>query len=356
MIPATCPRLFEAEAMRDGRLAGAERTSFVRHTTSCASCRREVQALEAIAVALRAPARGDGPADELQRVRARTRLIAELDRTLVAPRRRAGMKRPVLWSTSAVAVIAAAIFVGRTRAVPNVEPAPALLVRAAAGAVWSKHAEAHREKIVLAHGELWIRVDHGRGANALTVELPDGELEDTGTTFTVSAADGRTTRVAVEEGSVVLRIRGRPPVAVGRTETWAAERPTPARVAPSAPVAGGAPQRARTTAPAPAAPARRASAAPRAPTLDEADPALDFRAAVALLDSGAQREAAAAFARFIAQHARDPRAEDAAYLRVIALQRCGADDEMKRAAQEYLRLYPGGFRRGEVETLSRERE
>jgi TolA-binding protein len=88
-------------------------------------------------------------------------------------------------------------------------------------------------------------------------------------------------------------------------------------------------------------------------TPDEADPALDFRAAVALLDAGANRDAAAAFARFVANHPHDERAEDAAYLRVLALQRCGAaaDGEMRRAAREYLRLYPAGFRRGEVEKL-----
>ena len=55
--------------------------------------------------------------------------------------------------------------------------------------------------------------------------LPDGELEDIGTTFTVSAEDGRTTRVAVQEGSVVLRIHGQPPVAIGPGETWDGPRP-----------------------------------------------------------------------------------------------------------------------------------
>jgi hypothetical protein len=352
MIPAACPRLFEAEAMRDGRLAGAERASFVRHTSSCAICRREVQALEALAAALRAPPGGGGRADELQRLRERTRLVAAFDRTLVAPRQRSGVMRRVLLPAAAAAMIAAAIFVGRAGLRPNVEPAPRVVVRPAAGAVWSKHPEADREKIVLERGELWIRVDHGRGATALIVELPDGELLDTGTTFTVSAADGRTTRVAVEEGSVSLRLRGRLPVAIGRAETWAAEPPTAPTPVPSAPAATGAPQRARATAPAPTVATRRMSAARPVALPDEVDPALDFRAAVALLDASANREAAAAFARFLAKHPRDPRAEDAAYLHVIALQRCGADDEMRRAAREYLRRYPAGFRRGEVEALS----
>jgi hypothetical protein len=74
----------------------------------------------------------------------------------------------------------------------------------------------------------------------------------------------------------------------------------------------------------------------------------EFRAAVTLLDGGANREEAAAFARFMTKHPGDPRTEDAAYLRVIALQRCGARDEMNGAAQDYLRLYPAGFRHAEI--------
>ena len=52
------------------------------------------------------------------------------------------------------------------------------------------------------------------------------------------------------------------------------------------------------------------------------------------------------------KHPRDPRAEDAAYLRVIALQRSGDRGSMEQAAQEYLRRYEGGFRGAEIETLS----
>jgi outer membrane protein assembly factor BamD (BamD/ComL family) len=71
------------------------------------------------------------------------------------------------------------------------------------------------------------------------------------------------------------------------------------------------------------------------------------------LDAGKHREAAAAFTRFLRRHPADRRAEDAAYLRVIALQRLGAREDTRRAAQEYLRRHPTGFRRAEVERLSR---
>jgi len=79
----------------------------------------------------------------------------------------------------------------------------------------------------------------------------------------------------------------------------------------------------------------------------------DFRAAMVALDHDDNRAAAAHFADFGAKHPRDARAEDAAYLRVIALQRAGDVYNMKQAAREYLRRYPTGFRRAEVETLSR---
>jgi TolA-binding protein len=83
------------------------------------------------------------------------------------------------------------------------------------------------------------------------------------------------------------------------------------------------------------------------------DPSADFRRAMDALDRGDNHEAATHFAAFRAQHPRDPRAEDAAYLRVIALQRSGDTDQMKEAALAYLRLYPAGFRNAEVEKLAR---
>ena len=44
--------------------------------------------------------------------------------------------------------------------------------------------------------------------------------------------------------------------------------------------------------------------------------------------------------------------EDAAYLRVIALQRAGDADAMHVAASDYLRAYPNGFRHKDVERLT----
>jgi hypothetical protein len=57
--------------------------------------------------------------------------------------------------------------------------------------------------------------------------------------------------------------------------------------------------------------------------------------------------------RFLEQYPRDSRSEDAAYLRVLALRRSGDDSAMKAAAYEYLSRYQAGFRRSEVESLTR---
>ena len=349
MNAPACPRAFEAEAMRDGRLAGTALASFARHATVCAACGREVQALDAIAAGLRAsPGRGAHP-DELHRLRERTRLIAAFDRTLVSGRRSPAWRR-TLAPAIATAMIAAALLFWRARSVPELAPAPAIVVRAATATVWSRHPADGGERIVLDRGELWIQIDHERPKTKLIVALPDGELEDTGTTFTVSAADGRTIGVAVEEGAVLLRIRGEPPVAIRRGERWS-PRPTP-HVPDAAPPSDHARMTRQETA-TPAPPPRRVSSRVPAVPLDAPDPALDYRTAVALLQGGSNREAATAFADFVAKHPRHRRAEDAAYLRVIALQRSGAGEDTASAAREYLRRYPTGFRRSEMERLSR---
>jgi ferric-dicitrate binding protein FerR (iron transport regulator) len=202
------------------------------------------------------------------------------------------------------------------------------VVHADSSAVWSRSIERDREQVVLERGALFIRVEHH--ISKFVVVLPDGELEDIGTTFSVSVQDGHTTRVSVREGRVVLRLRGLPPVGLAAGETW---NPPVQACAPSAAPAAVEPP-----------PARRAT--------EKRDPAADFRAAIAVLEAGKHAEAAAAFARFGARYPRDPRAQDAAYLRVIALQKLGAaDGELKRAAQQYLSRFPAGLRRVEVERL-----
>ncbi len=130
----------------------------------------------------------------------------------------------------------------------------------------------------------------------------------------MKVAEGRTTHVEVEEGSVVLRLRGQPVVVLRAGHTW--EPPLTPVVATSTP-------------PAVALPPSASPAPPRSPVAAAEVPSADRDATDAL------------------------NGEDAAYLRVLALQRAGEQTSMRAAARDYLRRYPSGFRRAEVERLSR---
>jgi hypothetical protein len=185
------------------------------------------------------------------------------------------------------------------------------------------------------------------------VELPDGELEDTGTTFAVRAQDGRTTRVAVEEGRVILRLRGKPALTLGTGDTWVPDIPAPVACASAAPPLNPLPSSEPWHITPSSPPARPPTSVAPVSSVLTTDGSSDFRMAMDALNRGDNREAATRFGSFVAQHSAHPRAEDAAYLRVIALQRCGDTGATKEAASDYLRRFPTGFRQTEIERLSR---
>jgi outer membrane protein assembly factor BamD (BamD/ComL family) len=51
-------------------------------------------------------------------------------------------------------------------------------------------------------------------------------------------------------------------------------------------------------------------------------------------------------------HPGDARAEDAAYMTVLALQRAGRKDEAAAAAKRYLGDFPQGYRRAEMQAIA----
>ena len=342
MKPA-CPRLFEAEAWRDGRLQGAEMARFQAHANACAICSQALHSLEALGEALRAPPAAE--TDQLHVRRERTRLLAAFDAQLVPTARSA---RPLLWLGLVAAVAAlVAVFVALRSASPvppppvaavPMQPSESVLVQATSSARWSRQTRGDRKTIVLESGELSIKVDHAASPQRLLVVLPDGELEDIGTTFSVAADAGRTTRVSVQEGSVILRLRGSSAIALAAGESWSAT------VAPAL---------SNSAAQAPALRVEKASTVGAAPP--SVDAAAEFRLAMAALDRGDNSQAATLFSAFVAAHPRDSRAEDAQYLRVIALQRTGNASATQQAASDYLRRYPRGFRKAEIESLAGER-
>lgn len=353
----TCPRLFEVEALRDGRLAGAERASFERHLASCATCARETEAVDALGCALRASAPAD--VDELQLRRERVRLLAAFDRSLTRQRRRwLGPRALVAFSVAVVVAMSFAL----VRVAPSTGgiTASGAVVQAGAQARWSRRTEGGRELVVLESGSLRIRVQRAPGARSFAVMLPDGELEDIGTTFSVTVTENRTERVLVDEGTVLLRLRGRAPIVLEAGQTWHASPPPVAPQKrssdkPSAPREPSEPARPERSAPA-REPVSRPRESPSAATaMDQLGPdaSVEFRTALAALSAGEARSAAQQFRRFAEKHPSDPRAEDAAYLRVLALERAGDASARRTAARAYLLRYPLGFRRAEVERLAR---
>jgi TolA-binding protein len=352
MKPAACPRAPEAEAMRDQRLSASQLASFERHLGACAACAHEVRALEALAGPLRD---AGGDSDELHARRERIRLLSAFDQMQSAPLRRSRARAPrwqLMAAGLAVAVIGTALWHTQR------PPAPNVVVRADSDAVWSQRHTGAQQQVTLRHGGLFVRVEHRSAQERpLLVVLPDGELEDIGTVFSVHVRDGRTTRVWVREGSVRLRIRGAEPVTVQAGETWIPRVSAPALACATPAGAASGPETRLAFTPRagePVASALNPPAAISARTGEprravRPDPARDFRVAVALFDAGKNLDAASAFRRFVERYPRDPRAEDAAYMRMLSLQKSGALADMRQAARQYLQDYPSGLRRLEVE-------
>ena len=356
MTAASCTRRWQVEAARDGRLVGADRGSFDRHLATCDECRAETKSIEALGEQLRTLA---VPApDQLATRRRRQRLLAEADRATLARSHESTPRLRFVFATLALtAVVLVAIFVrgklARSHAPVAVVTAPSAVneiaaVRASEGAKWSRQRDADLERITLAEGELAIDVRHTSGAGHVLVTLPDGELEDLGTRFVVTVKRGRTINVVVHEGLVVLRLDGRAAVRVAAGSAWSApfEAPvtsacaTVAALAPSPPslVPKSTSAKAKIVA---ATPAPEASPQPN-----------DFQTAMARLREGDNVAAAAAFASFVVSHPADARTEDAAYLRVVALERAGQHGAARGAALDYLARFPKGFRRREVEAIA----
>ena len=344
----TCPRSFAAEALRDGRLTGAEVARFQAHVSVCPTCAREVQAMEALAQALRSPSNSHD-ADELHVRRERTRLLAAFNARLVpAPQSPLAMLR-LPAAAALVVLVGLALVLSRPRAVaPVTTSQDPVKVSAASASKWTRRSKDQLETLTLESGTLSIRVDHELPHRRLLVVLPDGELEDIGTTFSVTAAAAHTTHVSVQDGSVVLRLNQQPALTLRAGDTWTpAATPEPAATpAPSQPAPAPILRSAKPTASATPTPAASA----RTPA---SDASADFRTALSALTSGDNGRASDLFAGFLLRHPRDSHSEDAAYLRVLALQRSGHSDGVKQAASEYLSRYPHGFRRAEIEPLSR---
>ena len=92
---AICAQAWQAEAVEDGRLSGAERESFERHAATCADCRRERLVLaELRARAGRLPLSEPAPLERRRQRQLLLRRASELGQRSGEPFRRGPALRP----------------------------------------------------------------------------------------------------------------------------------------------------------------------------------------------------------------------------------------------------------------------
>lgn len=395
MKTSRCPESDKVEQARDGRLSQGQVLLLRQHLLGCAACRAEASRLEAVGRALRGFGTTERESLAVQKGRAR----------LLDDARRIGARHHALsvWALGpALVVLAVAFAFGAQRwsssqsvAVQygggQAAPSAALEVHVTPSpdARWSRRQEPWGIAVELAQGKLELEAVHHDSRAHLKVFLPDGEVEDIGTVFTVEVVSGRTRVARVEQGMVILRLKGRDAVTLRAGEHWSlpaeperesdeavvppdsskpateakfersagseAAAPSSARLAPEPSTARLAPAPSHGHSPAlsPREPASDDSSAPNASDKSAACPvAAAFERGVAAFRAGDYSAAVRSFDEYAAACARAAHAEDAAYLKMVAYARAGRRADAQRAASTYLRRFPTGFRRAEVAAVA----
>jgi hypothetical protein len=361
-----CTRTWEAAAVEDGRLAGADRSSFERHVETCEACAYEVKALSSLRQTMQAvqPA----PMTELDLRRLRHELLRRAHVQRVGREAPGGRPiRIVIAAIAALAVVATSLSHVRS---PN--PRPALVQSDAddtgpsfdfvdlAKAVVTSTTVARRTEVVLSDGIAAFHVEHVRTGHRFLLALPDGEIEVRGTRFVVNVQRERTQSVDVSEGVVELRLKGQTERLLGAGERWVLPESSTGKAAAEAPPRNGVPSAAaatsRITRSVPAIPPIevRADAGAGDSRAVEASGAAKSERFAAAVDSFREARYAAADAlllAFMTDYPLDPRCEDAAFLRAVAHARMGDAAGAASLARAYLADFPKGLRRLEASDL-----
>jgi hypothetical protein len=322
-----CERKWQVEAARDGRLTGKDLESALRHRATCSECAAEQRALTALSQGLaELPLETQDP---LTLRRARQRLLAEFNGSLLEPKRSRPAFRAALILGLAAALIGVATHWARHRTASTRLDAggPSVQVEAQPGALWQEHRVPNFDRIELSEGEALFRVRRQTGQRVL-IQLPDGEVEDIGTVFRIRVHERHTTQISVLAGRVSVRLHGGAPFTLGAGEHWQESAAVPVLPAPnkhvepiteSFPGAAQAPKTAHSVTPIAQAHASASSSSPvmsAAPTSNS--------------EPGPSN------------------AEDVAYLAIVDLLQHQRYAEARSAAKDYLLRFPNGFRRVEV--------
>lgn len=367
---AICAQAWQAEAVEDGRLSGAERESFERHAATCADCRRERLVLaELRAAAGRLPLSEQAPLERRRQRQLLLRRASELGQRSGEPFRR--------WPVPALALLVVGVgLFGLTRSLdaplPPVAtvtaPAPTYRLSATPATRWRILEAGEALRLRLDIGDVELQVDKLSARQRFVLELPDGEVEVVGTRFRVVASALGTEQVHVSEGRVALRLARRAPLLLAAGESWqraSEEQEAGREVKPDAGVraqspAGAAAERTAQGV-ARAQPSTPAAGSPPRPSSSAAAESVEagqrvgagaaFAQAMAAFDAGDYGRAEGAFFGFERRHPGDARCEDATFLRAVARARRGDAAGASAIAREYLERYPSGLRVREAKQL-----
>jgi FecR protein/Putative zinc-finger len=363
------------EARRDGRLGEAEIASVGRHLATCASCAELAADLDDVGALLRTR---EPALSALEHRRGRVRLLREVALPPAAaeaelrPRRLRRVAVIVAAALSIAAAILGARAIGRAEGLArplslNHLPAalraapsrPVTLIESSEGARFIRAMIDGADVVTLDEGavKLWVRPL--LPGERLLVKTADAEVEVHGTIFRVEAARGEVQSIDVMEGTVEVRFRAKA-IALVAGEHWARPREqTASDLAPASPIASP-PAIAR--APRAAAPSARVASKGGGSKSDtksdgskgdvKDDASKEFADAVSAADQGDFGAAASRLDAFSRAHAGDQRAEDAAFLAVVSLQRAGRQAEAREAARRYLSRFPAGYRRAEAAAIA----
>jgi hypothetical protein len=190
----------------------------------------------------------------------------------------------------------------------------------------------------LEHGSLELHVAKLAAHQRFLVQTADAEVEVRGTAFRVflvppdrKCGGGTPTRVAVSEGTVVVR-QGGQESRIEAGEQWPSGCPGP--------VSAGHP--------APAAASHNVAASSQASSLGEQNDL--FGEAMSAKRRGESGKAIDSFSRFLARYPASALAESATVERMRLLRQTDPDRAVAEARQ-YLARYPRGFARAEAEEI-----
>jgi ferric-dicitrate binding protein FerR (iron transport regulator) len=370
MNASRCSRIWQVEAVKDRRLAGAEQIAFERHLETCAECtaeRAELTRLDELAASIPAHT-----SDALARRRLRNELLRRANELSVGSARpKARRSRAAILAGAFAAaglLIAVFVFSRNTRIFEQNMGDPHFELVASTASDWSALRRGAALRLALRHGNFELNVQKLDPRQSFVLELPDGELEVRGTRFSVEVLDGQTRSVKVSEGLVALRLRSASAgnskeVLLGAGRSWpavtAARAPPVANSAPAmdptSAVPGGPAHGVTTLEKASSVGSARSSAtaAASAQGQERSDATADFARAMNAFSRGDFATAEQLFHSFEADHPKNGHVEDTLFLRALTRLRRGDDAGAKNLAREYLKRYPNGFRAPEAERLSR---